>query len=140
MLAVHVVELLGLGVVWLEIVVAERPGGRDPAVMPDLAEILPAQPEQRRAVHLGVAADVVMYPGMERRAVAVVPGLLGLVLRLNEYRGRIPVLPLARQIIAALQQQDALARRGEPVSQRATSRTTADDDEIVTVRHAPAER
>ena len=107
--------------------------------MPDLAEILPAQPEQRRPVHLGVAADVIMNPGMEGAAVAAVPGLLGLVLRLNEYRGRIPILPLPRQIIPALQQQDAFARRGEPVSQRAPSRAAADNDEIVTVRHAPAE-
>src|SRR6202023_3194420 len=137
-LAVHAVEVLGLHIVWLEIVVSERPGGRDPAVMPDLAEILPAQPEQRRPVHLGVAADVIMNPGMEGASVAALPGLLRLVFRLNEYRGRIPILPLPRQIIPALQQQDALARRGEPVSQRAPSRAAADNDEIVTVRHAPA--
>src|SRR5438093_1188472 len=79
------------------------------------------------------------HPGMEGASVAAVPGLLRFVFRLNENRGRVPILPLPRQIIPTLQQQDALARRGEPVSQRAPSRAAADDDEIVLVRHAPAE-
>ena len=58
--AVHLVELLGLGVVRLELVVADRPGRRDPAVVLELAEVLLPQPVQRRAVELRGAADEVV--------------------------------------------------------------------------------
>ena len=59
-LAVHQVEMLGLGVIRLEVLVAHRPRRGDAAVVAQLAEVLRAQPEQRRAVELGVAADVVV--------------------------------------------------------------------------------
>jgi hypothetical protein len=42
----------------------------------DLAEVLPAKPEQRRSVEFRVAADVVVRVGVERLAVAVAPLLL----------------------------------------------------------------
>jgi hypothetical protein len=42
----HEVEALRLGVVRLEVGVVERPGGRGPAVVLDLAEVTLAQPEQ----------------------------------------------------------------------------------------------
>ena len=76
MLAVHAVEILGPRIIGLEVIVAERPGRRDPAVVPDLAEILLAQAEQRRAIKFRVAADVVMNAGMERASVFAVPRLL----------------------------------------------------------------
>ena len=79
-LAVHVIHVLGLRVVRLQIVVGDRPGRRDSAMMPDLAEVLLAQTEERRAVELGVAADVIVGVRMQLLAVAVVPVLLGLVL------------------------------------------------------------
>src|SRR5262249_57941949 len=79
MLAMDVIEPLGLAVIGLEIVVADRPGGRDPAMVPDLAEILLAQAEQRGAVEFGVAADVIMDAGMESPTVLAVPGLPRLV-------------------------------------------------------------
>ena len=67
--AVHDVEVLGLGVPGLEVGVVDRPGRGDAAVVPDLAEVLGPQPEQRRAVELGVAADVVV--DLRRELVAV---------------------------------------------------------------------
>src|SRR5262245_12531388 len=79
MLAVDVIELLGLAVIGLEIGIVDRPGGRDPAMVYDLTEILLAQAEQRGAVEFGVAADVIMDAGMESPTVLVVPGLLRLV-------------------------------------------------------------
>ena len=69
-LPVHVVEALGLRVPRLEVVVGQRPRGRDAAVMADLAEVLGPQPEQRRAVELRVAADVVVLLGRELVVVA----------------------------------------------------------------------
>ena len=71
--AVHLVELLGLRVIRLHLLVGDRPRGRDPAVMLELAEILLAQPVQRGAVALGRTADEVVHLGLERRAVRVVP-------------------------------------------------------------------
>ncbi len=133
MLTVHAVELLGFTVIGLELVVSNRPGRRETAVMPDLAEVLLAQAKERRPIHLRVAPDIVMNAGMERTAVAAVPGLLGHVSRFHEDFGSIPVLALARQIIATLQEQDALARGSESVSERSTPRPAADDDDVVVI-------
>src|SRR5499427_8975082 len=136
MLAVDVIEPLGLAVIGLEIGIADRPCGRDPAMVPDLAEILLAQAEQRGAVEFGVAADVIMDAGMESPAVLAVPGLLRLVFRLHEDGGRVPVVPLAWQEIAALEQQDAPAGRREPMGERAAPGTGADNDHVITLaRH-----
>src|SRR5262249_61106797 len=71
-LAVDVIEPLGLAVIGLEIGILDRPGGRDPAMVPDLAEILLAQAKQRGTVEFGVAADVIMDAGMESPAVLAV--------------------------------------------------------------------
>src|SRR6516162_3173482 len=133
MLAVDVIELLRLAVIGLEIGIADRPGGRDPPVVPDLAEILLAQAEQRGAVEFGVAADVIMDAGMESPAVLAVPGLLRLVFRLDEDGGRVPVVSLAWQEIAALEQQDALASRREPMGERTAAGTGADNDHVITL-------
>ena len=59
-LAVHLVERLGAGVPGLEVAHSDRPGRRDPVDVADLAEVALPEPEQDRAVHLGVAADVVV--------------------------------------------------------------------------------
>ncbi len=63
--AVHLVELLGLRVVRLHLVVADRPGGRDAVVVAQLAEVLRAQAVERRAVELGGAADEVVHLRLE---------------------------------------------------------------------------
>ena len=65
---VHLVALLGLGVVGLHVVVADRPGGRDAVVVLQLAEVLAAQPVQRGPVQLGGAADEVVDLRLERLA------------------------------------------------------------------------
>ena len=67
--AVHLIELLGLGVVGLEFVVGDRPGGRDAVIMPYRAEVLLSQAIERRAENLGGAADEIVNLGLERRAV-----------------------------------------------------------------------
>ena len=43
----------------------------------------------------------------------------------------VPVLELPRQVAAALEQQDPLARRREAVRERAAARAAADDDHVV---------
>jgi hypothetical protein len=128
---VHEVELLGLAVVGLELVVADRPGRGDAAVVADLAEVALAQAEQDRAVELRVTADEVLLVGPEGVAVAVDPLLAAEVALLEEDLGAVPVLRLAGQVSAALQQKDALAGRREPVRERAAARPGADDDYVV---------
>src|SRR6516164_898016 len=101
--------------------------------MRQFAEIAFAQAQQDGAVHLGVAADPVMDARVERLAVLVMPGLTRLVAVLGEHGVRTPVFSLARQVIAAFEDQDALARWGEPVGERAAAGAAADDDYVVTL-------
>ena len=44
-LSVHVIHLLGLGVVGLQLVIGDWPGRREAAVVLDLAEVFLAEPE-----------------------------------------------------------------------------------------------
>ena len=111
--AVDVEELLGAGVVGLKHIVAERPSRGDPFLVRQLAEVLLAEPIERAAIDLAVAADDVMQPRMEGVAGAVVPGVRRLILAVHEHGLGIPVVPLALQVVAALQDQDALAGRRE---------------------------
>src|SRR4051794_4420186 len=100
------------------------------------AEIALAQSQQHRAVHLRIAADPIVNAGMERRAVAIAPGLRRLVPVRPEHRVAAPVLLLARQEVTAFEDQDALARRGQAVGERAAAGAAADDDDVVLVmRH-----
>src|SRR5207247_8585239 len=89
--------------------VGERAGRRDAAVVAVLAEVLPAEPDQRRAVELGVPADEVVRAGVDLLAVAVVPGLLDVVALLDLDGARVPVLLLARDVASPLEEEDALA-------------------------------
>src|SRR4029453_6459901 len=110
---VDLVALFGQGVVGLHVVVADRPGRRDAVVVLQLAEVLPSQPVQRRAVQLGGAADEVVDLRLEGLALGVVPGVGGDVAVVDEHIRGGPVLRLAGQPAAPLQQQDALARGGQ---------------------------
>src|SRR6516162_48748 len=133
MLAVDMVEMLGLAIERLEVLISKRPGRRNSAVMPDLTEVLLAQTKQRCAVKLGIAANVIMDTGLERLAVLAVPGLLCFVFRFEKDRRSVPILLLARQEIAALQYEDSLARGRQSIGERTASRAGADDDDVVSV-------
>ena len=108
-LAVDDVEALSLVVVGSKVLVGQRPSRRDPAVMTDLAEVALPEPEEDRAVELRLPTDVVVLAGMEGLSVLVVPGLVCLVLVAHEDGAAVPVVWLAAQVVAALEQQDALA-------------------------------
>ena len=94
--AVHLVELLGLGVVGLEHAVVDRPGRRDPAVVLELAEVALAQPVQRGAVELRGAADEVVDLRLEGVALGVEPAVGRHVAVVDEDRLRRPSSPSSR--------------------------------------------
>lgn len=129
----NVEQSLRLRVVRLEHIVSDRPRGRDTARMHDLAEIALAKTEQCRAIDLRVAADVVMERRRERLSPCIRPGLPALVVTIDKDRLRAPVLLGALEVIAALQNQNMLAARCEPLGQRGASRSAADDDDVVTI-------
>ena len=137
--AVHLVELLGLRVVGLHARRSRsarrarcrrggaarrsppRAAGRAPRRRASWRRRRSSAPAAGRPCRLGVV------PGV-RRDVAVV----------DEHVLRRPVLRLARQPVAALEQQDALARRGEAVHERAAAGAAADDDHVVAIAHPPS--
>ena len=121
-LAVHVVHALRARVVGLHLVIGQRPGWRDAAMVPQLAEVRLAQAEQRGAVELGVAAHRVVRVRMQIAACRVLPDLFRLVSAVDVHCPRVPVLLLAADVIAPLEQQDALPG--------------PDHDHVVCVRHA----
>ncbi len=92
--AVDLVELLGLGVVGLELLVGDRPGRGDAVVVSKLAEVLRAEAVERGPVELRRAADEVVHLRLERLPVRVVPGVLGDVAIVDEDRLGGPVLRL----------------------------------------------
>ena len=131
--AVHLVVVLGLRVVRLELVVRDRPRGRDTVVVLQLAEVPGAQPVERGAVELRRPAHEVVDLRLERLALLVVPRVLGHVAVVDEHVLGEPVLRLAGQPVAALEQEDALARRGEVARERSAARARSDDDHVVRV-------
>ena len=105
--------------------------------MLQLAEVLLAEPVQRRAVELRRAADEVVDTRLEGLAARVVPRVRRDVAVVHEHVLVRPVLGLARQPVAALEQEDALARRGEVASQRSAARAGPDDDHVIGVHLSP---
>src|SRR5262249_12177602 len=69
--AMHLVEMLRLGVIRFEVLVADWPGGGDAAVVLHLTEVLLAQTNEGRAIEFGVATDEVMRASVELIAVLI---------------------------------------------------------------------
>ena len=138
--AVDLVELLRLRVVGLDVVVRDGPRGRDAVVVLELPEVLLPESIEGGAVELGLAADVVVDPGLEALALVVVPRVLRHVTVLDEDLAGVPVLDLARQPVAAFEQEDPLPGWGEVPGKRAAAGSGADDDHVVRaiVRHPPS--
>src|SRR5208283_2736551 len=130
---VHLIEIFGLRIVWLQIVVADRPSGRDATLVTQFAEILLAQPEQRSTVKLGVAADVIIGMRMEFLAILIEPGLLCVVMAVDVDDLRIPVRFLAGNIVTALKDQYPFPGRRQVIGERSAARAGSDDDHVVVI-------
>jgi hypothetical protein len=131
--SVNLVELLRLRVVRLELLVGDRPRGRDAVVVLELAEVLLAKAVERGAVQLGRAADEVVHLRLERLALGVVPGVLRDVAVLDEDVLGEPVRRLAREPAAPLEEKDLLAGRSQVMGQRPAACARADDDHVIGV-------
>src|SRR5262249_21390980 len=128
--AVDRVELLGLGVVGLHLLIGDRPRRGDPSLVAELTEVLFAQAIERGPVHLGGAAYEVVNFRLEGLAARVIPSIRRDVAVIHEHLGRVPVLWLAREPVAALEQEDALARGCEVAREGAPACPRPDDDHI----------
>ena len=122
-----------LKVVGVEGVVAERPRRRDAGAVTHRAKILAAQADEGRTVDLRIAADIVMHGRVEGLAGAVAPHLLDAIASLAEDRLDAPVVDLALQVLAALEDQDTLAGRCQLLRERTPAGPAADHDHVVVV-------
>ena len=74
------------------------------------AEVFAAESKQGRAVELGVAADEVVGVRMQGFALFVSPHLFGVVATVLVDGFRAPIGSFAAHVVAALDEQDLLAR------------------------------
>jgi hypothetical protein len=130
-LTVHMIVLLGQRVIRFQVVVRKGPRRGNSARMLHRAEVLAPEPEQRGALELGVAADAVVGVGVQLLAIAVVPDFFGLVLALDIYGPRAPVVLFARHVISALQQQNASAGRRELAGECPAAGAGPDDHHVI---------
>jgi hypothetical protein len=100
-------------------------------VVAELAEVLRPQAVEGGAVELRRPADEVVDLRLERLPLRVVPRVVGDVAVVDEHVLREPVLRLARQPAASLEQEDLLARGREVPGKRAAARTRPDDDHVI---------
>src|SRR5678815_1186786 len=132
-IAVYLIEMLGPGVIMLQLVVADGPCRRDPTVMSNLTEVFFSQTDESSAVKLCVTTIEIIRVRMKFLAFVVAPRFFRVVFRFEIYGARAPVVLLTRNVIAALEEKDLLARGREAVGQRASARARADDDYVVVI-------
>jgi hypothetical protein len=127
--AVDVEQPLRLVVVRRQLVQPERPGE---ALMLGIGlELVGRKAQQRRAVPLGLAADVVELVGHQMAAAAVPPRLLVLELPLLEHLQGVERAAVGRQVAALLQHQHAAAGARQAVGGSRPARPGADDDRVI---------
>ncbi len=100
------------------------------------SEILPAQAKKRRTKHFGRAADKIMHLRLKRSTVAVVPGVRRDVAVFGEDCSRIPIQRFPLKPVAALENENAFARRSKMPGQRTTASAAADDDDVKLLIHS----
>ena len=101
--SMNVIQVLRFRVIRLEVLIAERPGGRDAAIVADFPKILLAKPQQRRAINLRISADVILNAWVKLVSILVVPGFFGSVFRFEKDGAGFPVVFLPRQVAAPFQ-------------------------------------
>src|SRR5215212_10301296 len=123
-------QSLRLGVVGLELVIANRPGRRDAVLALEDPEVLAPEARQGSAVDLGAAPDDVIDRRPKRLAAPIDEWIGGAVALRDEELPRAPVLGLPRQVVAPLDDEDLRAAVAQRVGKRAAAHPTADDDDV----------
>ena len=103
----------------------------------NLAEVLFAKAEERRAVEFRVATDVVIGMRMERLAILVLPHFFGVIFRFDVDRPRTPIVLFAPNVVTPLYLEDLFTGWGEVIGESPAPRAGADDDHVV-MGHAGA--
>src|SRR5689334_17702237 len=103
--------------------------------MLDRLEVPLPEPEQDRAVELGVTSHVVVLLGAELLAVVVGPFAGVVVAPFGPHCSRAPVLRLTGQPAAALEKQHLRARGRERIRYGAAAGSRADNDDVVVIGH-----
>ncbi len=132
--AVDIIETLRLRVARFQVFIADRPVRRQAVGGAVRDEILFAQPEQRRPIHLGRAADKIMHAWLEWFIVLVIPCVFGDVAVFHEDFRHIPILFFAGQMATAFQDENPFAGRGQLEGERAAAGPAANDDNVVMIR------
>src|SRR6266496_2539495 len=127
----HMIDSFSLCVIRLQFIIRKWPRRREATVMFDFAKVLFAETEQRRAIKLGVATDIIIGVWMQLAAVRVAPKFFRVVAATCIHLQGIPILFLARNKWPALEQKNLLAARGQMIRQSATARARTDNDKIV---------
>src|SRR5262249_40766235 len=95
-LAMYMIEPFGLAVIRLQLIIRNRPGRRDSAVMFYLAKIFFTESEKCSAIKFGIAADIIIGVRMKLATVDVPPKLFGIVAATRIHLQGIPILFFAR--------------------------------------------
>src|SRR5215203_2912134 len=98
-----------LGVIGLELIVADGPCGRDATVVTNFVEVAFTQTKQCSAVKFRVASDEIVCVWMKSATAGVVPRFFGVVFPIEINCFGAPVILLTRNVIAALEQEYLLA-------------------------------
>src|SRR5438105_9437605 len=97
----------------------------------DLAEVFSAQAKERRTIEFSISANVVVRVWVQGLSILVSPFFFRLILAFNIDGARIPVRLLARNIVAALQNENAFPRGRQAVDERSAACAGSDDDYVV---------
>ncbi len=128
--AANLIERLGATVPGLDLRIGERPAGRRAFSVLDGSEVLRPVAGQNGAIELGGAADIIVIAGIEWRAGAVDPRLVGTIDAALENRARVTRVGTIGENLTALENGDARAGRREPGRQRRAAHAGADNDDV----------
>src|SRR6185437_726847 len=126
-------ELFGAGIKRLHLGVRNRPCGRYAALVPDHAKIFRAHAEHGCAEHFGLSAHEIRLLRVQFLAVFVLPDFFGVI---EKNGGSVPVELFLRHEGPSLQDKNLLAGLREVQRERPAPCSGADDDGVVSYRHA----
>src|SRR6516165_12102745 len=99
--------------------------------MANFPEVFLAQAEESGSVELCVSSNIVVCMRMKRLSVLAAPFFLRLIFAVDVYGPRIPVGFFAANVVAALENQNALSCRGQGIGKGATACAGSDDDHVI---------